>query len=297
MTRVGSLALYNSTMKDVAGTQQKLAKLQQQISSGLKADTFEGLNGQVEQYTLLQAKIRTSERFTETNSVNIARLKTADQAMGQMVDIADSMENLITQGRSGGIADSASLIQQMKNLLAQMTDELNINFEGRYLFGGTNTNTAPVPDITTSSILENDSYYAGSNDNLVYQYDERSTFTWPVRGDDPAFQKIFAAANQAIAAFDTKNDSGMADALDLMQAGQTALNSARSQVNNTIINVQAASDRLDTLGLYWKGVSEEVVKTDLVSATTEVSNHEAILQAAFAVFSRLSQLRLSDYLK
>lgn len=300
VTRIGNVALYNSTMKDVTNVQQKLASLQEQISSGLKAKTFAGLDGQVEQYTLLQNKMRTTEKYIETNTVTISRLKTADQAMSQMVDIADSMENLIVTARSGAIGDSAGLDLQMRNLLKQLGDQMNINFEGRYLFGGTNTSNPPVPDPLATPVSQgvpDANYYAGSQDDLVYNYDERSSFTWPVRGDDPAFQKILAAANQALQAMANKDDSGLASALDLMQSGQQDLVTARSRLNSTIIHVESQTEQLTSMKLYWKGVSEQVANTDLVAATTEVSNHEAVLQAAFAVFSRLSQLRLSDYLR
>lgn len=300
VNRIGNVALYNSTMKDVTGVQQKLATLQEQISSGLKAKDFAGLDGQVEQYTLLQNKMRTAEKYIETNSVTVARLKTADQAMTQITDIADSMENLIVTARSGAVGDTASLDLQMRNLMKQLGEQMNINFEGRYLLGGTNTNMPPVPDplATPVSIGTPDaSYYSGSQDNLVYNYDERSSFEWPVRADDPAFQKIMAAANQALQAMANKDDAGLSSALDTIQSGQQDLVASRSRLNSTIINVESQTEQLTSMKLYWKGVSDQVVNTDLVAATTEVSNHEAILQAAFAVFSRLSQLRLSDYLR
>jgi flagellar hook-associated protein 3 FlgL len=287
-------------MSDVANVQQKLAKLQQQISSGLKADNYAELNGYVEQYTLLQQKIRSSQQYFDTNTVTLARLKTADQAVGNIVDIADSMENLIVQGRNSAAGDSIQFQQVMLGYLQQMSNELNMNFEGRYLFGGTNTNSAPVTNLQsmTGDIgIANSGYYQGSTTNIVVTQDERSSFEWPVRADNPAFQKIIAAAHQAIQAFESKDDAGMASALDLMQEGQKELNATRSQLNNVVLNVEATNERLDSLKLYWKGVSESVANTDLVSATTEVSNHEALLQAAFAVFARISQLRLTDYLR
>lgn len=298
VTRIGSVALYNSTMKDVSDVQKKLADLQQQISSGNVAQDFRGLNGQVEQFTQLQAKMDAAKRQIESNQLALSRMNTADQAMSQIVDSADKMESLIVQARSSANT-AVDLRGIMQGYLKDMQSSLNINFEGRYLFGGTNTGSAPVPDIlvTPVTVGEPDTgYYQGSQTDIIYSKDERSEYAFPIRADDPAFQKIIAAANLAMQAFNGGDDTTMAKALDLMQAGQADLVSSRARVSSTILSVENSNESLTSLNLYWKGVTEQVSKTDLVAASTEVSNHEALLQAAFAVFSRLSQLRLTDYL-
>lgn len=299
VTRIGNLALHSGTLRDIASVQSKLATLQEQISSGIKANNFEGLNGQVEQYVQLEAKVRQSQQFIESNTLNVSRMKTADQAMGQIVDVADSMENLIVQARNTGNANALNFQQLMTGYLKDMAAQMNISFEGRYLFGGTNTGSPPVPDPMqgpAAAGVPDDGYYAGSKDNLVYRQDERTEYTFPVRADDEGFQQIIAAAHQAMEAFQAGDDTGLGSALTLMQSGQQGINDSRTNLNNTIISVSDSTDRITSMKLYWQGVTESVGKTDLVAASTEVSNHEAILQAAFQVFARLSQLRLSDFL-
>lgn len=300
VTRVGNIALYNNTLSDITNTQKRLAELQEQISSGIKAKDFAGLNGQVEQFTLLEAKIRTTTAQMEGNQLNLSRVQTADQAMSQAIEIADKMANLIVQGRNATIGTTIDMPSIMKDYMKDLQQALNINFEGRYLFGGTNTSTPPVPDITVTGAVAgvpDATYYAGSQHDLVYRRDERTEFTFPIRADDPSFQKIIAAANLAIEGFNSKSSDVLGKALDLMQGGQRDLNVARTRVNSTAISLESTNEQLGSLKLYWKGVTEEVGKTDLLAASTEVSNHEAVLQAAFSVFARLSQLRLIDFLR
>ncbi|PZP85681.1 MAG: hypothetical protein DI582_05050 [Azospirillum brasilense] len=305
ITRLGNIALYNNTLSDVAGVQRRLAELQEQISSGIKAKDFRGLNGQVEQFVHLEAKMRTTSVQMENNQLNISRLKTADQAVGQAVDIADRMENLIAQARSGANGTSTDFAMIMRGYLDELGGAMNINFEGRYLFGGTNTSTPPVPNpqFAPQSVGTPDAgYYAGAQQDLVYFSDERTQYEFPIRADDPAFQKIIAAAHAAIQAFasgtnGTPDSAGLGNALDLMQQGQAELNVARARLNSVTLNVEQANETLTSLNLYWKSVTEQVSRTDILAASTEVANNEAILQAAFQVFSRLSQLKLSDYLR
>ena len=300
VTRVGNIALYNNTLNDVTNTQKRLAELQEQISSGIKSQNFAGLNGQVEQYTLLEAKIRLTTSQIEGNQLNLSRINTADQAMAQAVEIADKMEDLIVQARNSTIGTTVDMPAIMRDYLKDLQGALNMNFEGRYLFGGTNTSSQPVPNILVDNIapgVPDTGYYAGSEHNITYHRDERTEYDFPIRADDPSFQKIIAAAKLAINGFEGGNNDVLGNALDLMQEGQRDLNVARARVNSTAISVEQANDQLNSLKLYWKGVTEEVGKTDLLAASTEVANHQAVLQAAFSVFSRLSQLRLTDYLR
>lgn len=299
LSRVGSVSLLNNTLGDVSKLQQQLADLQEQISSGVKAKTFQQLNGQVEQFTLLEAKIRRTDSFIEGNELNISRLQTADQSMSQVIDIADSMENLIVAVRDVSTGSAIPFQQQMENLLKGMSSALNISFDGRYLFSGTATNVQPIPDTTVKPTVQgvpDAGYYAGSAESMVVRADDNVEFAFPVRADDPAFQKIYAAAHLAMDAYESGSDTDMARALDMMQEAQIQLNGVRATVNMEIINVSDINERLESLNLYWTGVTEKVGKTDIVAATTQIASYEAVLQATFQVYARLSQLKLSDYL-
>lgn len=300
ISRIGNMALHLNTLKDVANGQSKLAELQIQMSSGYKSSTFAGLNGQVEQFTLLEAKMRSSQQYIDSNKLAVSRMKTADQAMGNLVDLADDMENLIVLARSAASGNALDVPQQMRNLMESFTAALNINFEGRYLFGGTNTGNPPVPNALATPEqpgVADASYYAGAKQDVIYRADEKIEYAFPVRADHIAFQKIYAAANLAIQGADANSDAILGQALSMMQSGQVDLNSARAALNAATINIEQISERQVSLKLYWQGVTEAVSKTDMVAASTEVANHEAILQATFQVFSRISQLRLSDFLR
>ena len=156
-----------------------------------------------------------------------------------------------------------------------------------------------MPDISIKPAVSGQpdaSYYGGSSTSIVVRSDENVEFKFPVRGDDPAFQKIYAAAHQAIEAYESGDQEKLGKALTLMQQGQTDLNGVRATVNMEIINTGNINERLESLNLYWTGVTEKVGKTDIVAATTQIATYEATLQATFQVYARLSQLRLSDYL-
>jgi flagellar hook-associated protein 3 FlgL len=298
VNRVSTLALFNSTRRDMGNVMSTLAELQKQISSGIKADSFKGLNGQVEQFTLLEAKMRRIEQLQQNNQITTARLRTADQSLEQSINIADDMEDLIVLRRSA-TGQTMNFKQQMDSQIAALTGELNTSFEGRYIFGGTNTANAPMVDPLPQPDnigVPDTAYYKGSSENFSYRVDERIEIEFPVRADDPAFQKIIAGYHLALEADAANSHEKLGEALELMQQGQADLVAARTRVNNEIINTEQTDTRLNQMRIYLKGVTEQVAKTDTVAAATEIANHEAVLQATFQVYARLSQLRLSDFL-
>ena len=298
-TRIGSLALVTDTLRDMSSSQTTLADLQTQISSGMKSQNFEGLNGVVEQYTQVTSELNRATQFSTNNTLNISKLNTADTTLSTITDIADSMKTLMV-GANGATITTDNIPQAMSDLMTSLQTQLNVTFNGVYMFGGTNTTTAPVTDAGLSKIVggtATDDYYSGSATDATLRADDSTTMSFPVRADDPAFQKIFAAAKLAITAATNGDTSMMSQAQQMIQDGQSDLIAIRSKVGSTSDNITAVNGRLTQMTAYWQQLSDGDAKTDIVAASTQVSSYQAILQATFQVYARLSSLSLVDYLK
>lgn len=299
MARIGTLSLLNNTLRDVGMNQAKLGELQTQISGGYKSQDFAGLNGSVEQFTQVTAQIDRATQFVTNNQMNISKLQTADKSISNIYDLADKMKTTII-GATGANIAQANVPQIMEDLLSSVAAELNTTYGGSYIFGGTHTTDLPMPDTNipnTVSGVPDANYYNGSTYNTVMRADERTDIEFPLRADNIAFQKIYAAAKLAISAANDGDTTRMGEAQQLIQSGITDLTTARSKVGSTLDHIRTVNDRLTSLKTYWTELTDKVSKTDLVAASTEVASYQSLLQASFQVYARLSQLRLSDYLK
>ncbi len=302
VNRIGNLGIFKNTFRNISGVQSDLATLQKQISSGIRSDNFRGLTGQVEQFTFLEAKQRESKLYQENNTIALARLRTADQSVSQIVEIADQIEDLILLRRNGTTTSEALNFNiQLRNLAQNAATEMNVKLEGRYLLSGTSTERPPITNPFAPQAedgVPDDAFYEGSKTSVEFKTDDRINFDFPVRGDDPAFQKLFTAVNMALKA--DVGGGGSEDftgALNMVQAAQEDLNTLRSAVNSQIIVVEQITVRHKSTELYLKGVTEEVAKTDVLGASIELASNQAILQASFQAFARLSQLQLVDFLR
>lgn len=300
ITRVSTYAMHQSTLGDVTRMQARLANLQNQLSSGVKSDNFEGLNGQVEAFVQFEAKIGKTQTLVENNTVIISRMQTTDVALDQIINIADDFQDLLIQRRNPISEGNLQFEISARALMEAAAAQLNTAQEGRYLFSGARTDTqavtTPVPGSVTPGVPDN-GYYNGNSTKLYARVSETFEVQYNVTADNPAFQKLFAAFNLGLQADATNSQSMLEEATALITEALDEVIAVRAQVQQNIVNVEEVNERHEQLKLYWTGLNEKIIKTDILSASTEVAMGEAILQASFSSFSRLNELRLTDFLR
>lgn len=298
--RVSTLGLHQQTLQDVMRVQTNLADLQTQISSGKKTSTFQGLQGQVETFVQLEGKMNKTKTFIQNNELIISRMKTSEVALEQIVNAAEDYKNLLVSRRNGATGQDVPFQLSARGILETIAGQLNTQQEGRYLFSGSRTNVPPVITPVPGAIVAgvpDDEYYQGNNDNLVVQVQETYSMTYNTRANDPALQKLFAAINLGLQGDSTNSQTVLAQASELAAEALDEVIALRANTQQNMINLEQVNERHQQLNTYWKGLSESIINTDLVAASTQVAVDQAILQASFQSFANLSQLKLSDYLR
>jgi flagellar hook-associated protein 3 FlgL len=302
---VGRISTYNvhqSLLRDSTRTQTTLAEMQGQLSSGFKSSTFSGLGGGVEQFADLESRMSRGQAYIDGGSVVSGRLDVTDNALAAIIDTATDIKNLITLRRNAAVGDSVAFKTQLEGKWKELVAEMNVSSEGRYLFSGTATNT-PAVEGDSFPVLQQDGvpdqgYYHGSSDDVTMRIDDNVSIQYNVRANDPAFQKIFAGIAMA-GKFGTVvgESQEMQQAFDLIKEGVDGVIGVRAVVNANKVTVLNTADRQQAQQLYWKGIKEGISNTDIVSVSTEVAINQGILQASFQAFAKISNLKLSDFLR
>lgn len=301
VSRISTYAIFRNTLGDVNNVQSHLADLQGQLSSGLKTNEFSGLSGKVEQFTFLEAKIKKTQNYEDNNATNIARLQSTNVSMDQLINAADALEDLMVARRNPAAAQDLNFESQVRIKIDSIASELNSTFEGKFIFGGTKSNVQPVitepsvPRPVTFGTLD-DGYYQGSKEDQTARASDSVDFELGIRADATGFQKMIHAAYWAIEGHTTNSDATISSAIDMLQSGIQDMISTQSDVNTNIIRLQDINERHEALRLYWKGVTEDLSKTDILSVSTQVAVDQTVLQATFQSFSQVNRLRLVDFL-
>ena len=298
--RIGTYAIFQSTLKDMGNTQNQLINLQMQLSSGLKAQDYAGISSQAEQFLDIEKKITQSDTYLKNNKLVDARLQITSSALDRIIEAATTLKNIISTRRSGVQGTLNAFAEQLTDQWQTISAQLNISSEGRYLFSGTATDVKPVdttalPELTSLGVPD-DGYYQGSKENIVIRAHEEISFEYNVRADNSAFQKIFAGISMGKYGDTNNDDDALARAYDLVEGGLKDVITLQATVNSNKVAIDDINTQHQSLKLYWQGLKEEIVNTDLVSVSTQVAINQGILQASFQAFARINSLRLSDFL-
>lgn len=300
ITRVSTYAMHKTTLSDVTRLQAQLANMQNQLSSGVSTDSFEGMNGSVETFVQFEAKMGKTQTLIDNNTVLMSRMQTTSTVLDQIIDIADSFQDLLIQRRNGATGQDVQFETSSRAMLEAIAAQLNTQQEGRYLFSGSRTNIAPVTTpVPGAGIIgvPDDLYYNGNDTDLYARVQETYDIQYNVRANDEVFQQLFSAINLGLQADALENDGLLQDATTLITEALDGLISKRAYVQQNIVNVEEINARHEQMKLYWTGLNEKIINTDILSVSTEVAMSEAILQASFSSFTRLNELRLTDYLR
>ncbi len=300
VSQISTYALHNTTLKNFNKLQGDLSVLQDQVSSGLKGRDFEAYNGQVEQLVGLEKEVKRLKEYIENNAITTSRLQTQENALSQLIDISDSVYNLMV-GENPGTQNPAVFTTQMDQLRYAIAAELNVNQGGRYLFGGTRTDLPPVidePEVPRPFVsgTPDDGYYQGSKKNVTSRAQDNVEFEHDARADNPAFQKLFAAMALAEEGSLEQNKSKMDAAKDMAKQATEEIIALRASVSNRRVDVDRMTAKHTQQSLYFTGVIEDIAKVDTVAAASRIAIDQATLTATFQVFARISSLRLSDFL-
>ena len=155
-----------------------------------------------------------------------------------------SLSNLRAQlsaastGTGTAVASAISGAQQM---LQEMKGVLNAQYNGQYVFGGSDVTTAPV-DLSTfatgagSLTTADTSYYQGNGDIASVQVSGDHTVSFGVTADNPAFERVmrvvkFVANSTTLSSSDISNAMDLASkALDAVSSVQAKLSTADAQI-------------------------------------------------------------------
>lgn len=149
-TFVSTYAVSNATRQSVQKMQAELVTLQQELSSGRKADVGLALGARTAQTVMLRQERAGLQTLLDSNSIAGLRLSATQSAYDSLAAGAQDFLNMLVVAKSDP-AQAAVTQQRAKDRLAALTAQLNVTQNGEYLFGGLNTGEKPLTDYADSA--------------------------------------------------------------------------------------------------------------------------------------------------
>ncbi len=302
VSRISTLSVFQTAINDIGRSQAELARLTRQVSSGREAANFVEMSGKIGRVQDLERTLARTQGYVDNNNLVISRLNQIETQLTSLEDIAtDLISNIITR-RSGTVEDSFDLGSFARDQLALVTDALNGQSEGRFLFAGGRTDTPPVGDIINNSNLGSSNqptgtYYNGDSTIQQVRATDQLTLQYGVTADNEAFQKLIAALHLAVEGHGFDSDTTLETAQTLAEEALDAITVIKSSVNNDIVTLTRVNNLHATLQEELSVVLQDEAGINFEDVAIQLSLNETILLATFQNFARISNLRLVDVLR
>jgi flagellar hook-associated protein 3 FlgL len=139
---ISTLGSYLQLNGSIRNLQRSLLDGQKELSTGVKADLMAALGSQTTSDVDLRNAYAETTEFKTTAGVVSIRLDTMQTAL---TSIKDSLDKARIQALTATSPVARQQLQQLaKSTIDQINSLLNTQIDGRYLFAGTQTDTAPV---------------------------------------------------------------------------------------------------------------------------------------------------------
>ena len=307
MTRVSTGSNYSIMTSNLMRAQLRQNVLGEQVASQKIANDLKGYSKNAEVLTAMRSAQAKIDGLIDQTKLVSNRLDMQDTGIEQVANGVmngrDAIQNAMAAG-SGG-----TLMQQLEAAFSNVTQGVNTKSNGRYVFAGARTDTAPttaskLSDLTaaatTADLFKNDTYIATN------RIDEQTTVQTGVLGDALA-TKAFDAFKQVQAYVEANGPFGSpltSTQTDFLQSMVSVFKDAHTDALNTQGKNGLVQQRFDKAQVELKdqadtltGMVGGIVDVDMAEAVTRLEAAQMAVQAAAQVFSSLQSSSLLNVLK
>lgn len=300
--------MYSDFIKNLGTNSSKVQKTMNQLSSfkevskssdnPLLASKIMGLNVALDQNQMYSKTINDAVSWTQ---VQDSALNDAGTTMLRIRTLVQSSATA-----TAGTDEVKANKDEIQQSISELVDTLNTNFDGRYIFGGSNTNTPPyvVKKNSDGDITGID--YQGTDQNLPREISEGVSVDLlsngnnlmnthdKTTGKDDNLGTYFNDLVSALNSDDKTQLSG--DLLSRFDNLSDNITSVRSQVGALENRLSAAQSRNSTETLNLKEEISDKQDVDVASKYMEYQNQMTAYQATIAMGTKIMQTTVLNYL-
>lgn len=298
--RVATFANSDRMLTASLKTQSRMAELQLQQASGTVSTDYGGLGASARTLLLLEANMKTSEAYAGAASEAAGRVEVMVSTLSTVTDLLTSFRSELTAAMSTSRSDSAdaSLIATAGTYLEELAGLLNVQFEGRYLFAGDATGTAPIDlgGYAATTGVADTGYYKGDLAVASVRISAEQSVAYGVTADNPAFEQAFRALAQ-IAQASSLEDDMLTETYDLLVTSLEDIIVVQSRLASQAATLERSLERQDSYQALLETAISGIRDADVTVVAVQLASYETQLQASFSALAQVQSLSLLDYLR
>ncbi len=304
--RVTQTLLSDRALSALRESLGRMAKMQNQLSSGRRINTPSDDPAGHGIATRLTARVATLDQYDRQATAAQAPMTATSDLLDTLGELSTRAQELAVAGGNGGLGagERAGMATEVNQLLEEVVAVGNTSQHGRYLLGGQETQTAPLTvtrnvngDITAATWNPrgvDGAIDASISDGVTVQTNVGGTAVLGA-DTDPTF--LPALLIQLRDALNTNNQTGVNAVIDQFQTVVARLGAAQAQVGSQLQAIDRATSANDTARTAAKAALSAVADADVAKIAVDLSQQEAVYQAALHAASQAIQPSLLEFLK
>ena len=243
----------------------------------------------------LENSLKSTEQYTKNSNDAKSMLDYTESLLTQVSDRLSRVKELTVQAATDTVNNESrqAIAKEIDQIIIELTSMANQQFNGKYIFSGTNTTTKPfelVGDPVT------DVKYHGNGNSIKYNISENYGMETNIPGDRAFADTINELINirDIITSGDVEKIS--TDALNAVDTSIDRTINLRTELGAKSNIVESTLERLETMKLEIKSSYSSLMDVNVSEKSVELAGVEVSYQASLSVVSKLYQMSILDYL-
>jgi len=297
--RIATDSFSNSLMAQIQSLSAQQTQYQQELATGDRITNPSDDPAAVNQVLNLGSQLQSLQQYSSNNAVATQITQQSYSALSNLQTISTTAGELATEGGSGTTSATSyqAYSQQLNQLVQQALQTANSQFNGNYLFGGTQTNTPPFTATYDASGNITGVTYTGTSAGASIQTGQGSIVSPYTTG--ATNQQIAGFLNNLVALSNAMNSQSAS----AVQAAQPALNTSDDNILSAVSGIGAIQSGLqadETLNqsafTSLQGLVSNDTSTDVATTTVQLTQAQTAYQAALEAGAKIMQTSLLNYL-
>lgn len=297
--RVANKTIYDAAIRNLGNTSLDMVEANKIVSTSKRINDLSDDPVDLVKILDLRSSISNLNQMERNISMGESWLKASESALTQVNDIITSAKVLTVAMASDNVgaserANSAVLVQQY---LEEIMSLANSSSGGRYIFGGTNTDTIPFDFNTAGTEIE----YSGNDTAFSINVGKDTVIPVGKDGEDIFGENwddsnIFRTLIDMRTSLETNDFSGIQDAMSNLDEHVKTINAHVSDIGGKAIRLDVKSEIVTNLEFTNTERISDLEDADLAEAIIALKSKELAYNAALSSSAKLMEMSLVNFL-
>ena len=305
--RVSTAQIHNNQTQHMSRMTAQLNKIQEQIASGKKINRPSDDPRGYANITSLKSQIAKNDQYNKNIDSSVRRLNLQENTLKSVFQNTLNLKDIANTSTNPTLSNSElkTMANEVDGILNQLLSSMNTqDYQGEYLFSGHQGNTTPYSFDNNKYVFNGDqgTRSVPISDNHVIQATDSGLSLFLT--DDDNILNIALELKESLQTVDmnspaSRNDfySNMNQLLTKLDNSVDSLNQGQGRVGHRITILEQQKEANNELNLMTKSTLSMIEDTSYEEAISQFMLQKTALEAAFATFSKTSELSLFNFLR